>query len=672
MTAPGAPPPPPPPPPPALCLNNSRVAAPIWSDAPQVNPQRWKLTCGLLVAALALTLASLVAFAAAKPRYARLRVRRLVLVALYAWGVLLYVFAELFLEVYGIARVPCWVHAILDLLIAPNFGALVVARYTVFLLLHRFAVIVYRYGRVDVVAQAVGGGDDDADADADANAKQHPGAHATAAGAAPAPLLVETIETATGRITRTLKNLAWVSSVVWYVVSSLARPEAMAIDVTPEDKRATLERLRFVASRKGAITIVAVCSFPFVVFAFAYVFSDPVYVNCVGCRRDGTLTLIIVGESVFLVGCTIVLALRVRKLRDDWGLITESRITLAWVVIAFVGLLLEAFAPVDPASAYSWQVLICIGLVFAFCTVSILQVFLAALREGWPTWMVWCAGSRCGLRGPPKQPHRASRIATNAIAGGSHGQVQPDAVTTPSRATKSLRNGRTLGDRSTGVSGTNLGGAAASPSSTGTSTAAPTPANVLNVVDAKAAPGLRDILADETLTTEFEEQLLNEFGQEALLFLRAVAEYRAVFFDSTPSARAVRAKRMVRAFVAVGGMFAVNLSHGVRAATTHAVQSPGPDGVSADVFNVAANEVARMMENDSVARFRLRKQKERAAASAGGATSPASPSATSPSASAGMGRRTLVGGGAGATTAAVSVSPTSDASVVEAVSSVMS
>ena len=263
--------------------------------------------------------------------------------------------------------------------------------------------------------------------------------------------------------------------------------------------------------------------------------SDPAYLECTGCRRDAFLTYFAFGEAVIYLLMAIFVAVRARKLPDQFGMLAEGRVSLIWTLVAFLGFILVVWDPVDDSVTYDHELIITFGLVMAFFSISVWQVI------------------------------RSIKFDTQA--------------NTKRNRLRSMRESKI--NESTSNNGSVIDSAK-------------------SVVDKLNAPKLHEIVSNEGLKAKFEKFLVTEFTQESLFFLYDTFEWRRTYYDVAPSARSARARRIVGAYVNPSGLYAINIPD-ARELQVRVKQSEIP----IEIFDESRVEVARLLENGSVMRFRI-------------------------------------------------------------------
>ena len=120
------------------------------------------------------------------------------------------------------------------------------------------------------------------------------------------------------------------------------------------------------------------------------------------------------------------------------------------------------------------------------------------------------------------------------------------------------------------------------------------------LVQATVSLNLDHLLESTNGAKVFEAQLTKEYSEENLAFWQAVRAYRAI---EDGEARAARARELEQEFVAEGSMRQVNLPNGVQKALLTAIAEYGSNA-PIDLFDVASDEIFRLMEKDTFARFK--------------------------------------------------------------------
>ena len=120
------------------------------------------------------------------------------------------------------------------------------------------------------------------------------------------------------------------------------------------------------------------------------------------------------------------------------------------------------------------------------------------------------------------------------------------------------------------------------------------------LVQATVNLNLDHLLDSASGAKAFEAQLTKEYSEENLAFWQAVRAYRAI---DDGSARAARARELEQEFVAEGSMRQVNLPNGIQKSLLTAIAECGSNA-PIDLFDAASDEIFRLMEKDTFARFK--------------------------------------------------------------------
>jgi len=167
---------------------------------------------------------------------------------------------------------------------------------------------------------------------------------------------------------------------VWSV---LMNPVALVCGGSDSDKNRTLLFLRFLRSKSGIASVIALVELPYVVTSIAIIGSEQVYVsNCFGCHilygNQFYIFAILTFSIFFLI---IVLWFYALRLSDAWGFRRETMLCLGSLLVAAVGFFMATRAPASPDTWFDWQEVQALGFLSDLFMSTVVQVWLARRRE---------------------------------------------------------------------------------------------------------------------------------------------------------------------------------------------------------------------------------------------------------------------------------------------------
>jgi uncharacterized membrane protein len=125
--------------------------------------------------------------------------------------------------------------------------------------------------------------------------------------------------------------------------------------------------------------------------------------------------------------------------------------------------------------------------------------------------------------------------------------------------------------------------------------------------------GLDDLLADKTMAEAFEKHLVNELGIESLLFIRDAENWKSTFFDISPGARRIRARKIYSTYISPSGLYTVNIPETMVIDIRKQIMSTRKTAVNATaveedslqptLFDSAIRELRNLLTNGAVSRF---------------------------------------------------------------------
>lgn len=198
-------------------------------------------------------------FSNQQKKYARLRVRRISLVLLYALVVLVYATTEIFPELIGYTNFPCTLRLIVFLSLAPFLFSLQVIRNILFIMMTKFSQSMMIYGRIIH--------EDDSSSGAERRKSK-------------------------------CQQLLWLGHAVLFCFQQVLHTDRLPPSDNPHEHLRILHTLKYMMHNRSIFLLFAVFNLPFVVvnvgvaLGLYYSAGDP------GCRRDMLITGICVAEFV--------------------------------------------------------------------------------------------------------------------------------------------------------------------------------------------------------------------------------------------------------------------------------------------------------------------------------------------------------------------------------------
>jgi hypothetical protein len=475
--------------------------------------------------------------------FARVSIRPTHLVLVFSLAYLGFCFTDVFPSVVGSANYPCGFVTWFALSVMPLLGVCQFSRDALVIALTRFAQATMKYGRIAKSEEAT--------PEEEAEEKE-----------------ALTFKWKLNVVLRTFINL------VTFKIENDA-------DVAPEARVKNLRQLKFLISPQGKAVFILIPLFPFIILDLAITLADPVNTQgCTRCKRDAFTSYVLFAQcSLFFVFyVTVIYHLwKIDSKWDRWGFIQESRFVALWCTIAIGGYAYTTFAPVSPIISYDHMITL-VGFCLALCTVTSFQVFLAFQED------IRALGYKALFE--KMREHRNQKQQQKMKRKRSKGE---DSKFDNINSSLILEEGSTA-----------TGGATpASPYiTTGYSTLS-SPSRETCVDDLKVYV-LQYTLQDPAMEKEFEEFLAAEFSLENLLFLKDTAEWIKDWHDNPEKTKNVRARNLVKCFVATQGIYWVNLSE---ADATKLLALKPEDTVPLDFFDEARQDIAKLVEQGPCMRF---------------------------------------------------------------------
>lgn len=190
------------------------------------------------------------------------------------------------------------------------------------------------------------------------------------------------------------------------------------------EKVKALFYLKFLSSSKGIVTIFSTMMFVPTVFAIAFSLQSQIYRECSGCRRDLTLTLIVLVEAALGVGLGLFVSYQIRHLPDPFGMVREGRLILLFLAPALIGLALDVAlfdsSKFNPDQLYMRYVFNTVYCFFCACALFVHTAWQIYVAHQLSSSTVSASGSQhksnLGSEGSPvlltyKTPRRDSKSA---------------------------------------------------------------------------------------------------------------------------------------------------------------------------------------------------------------------------------------------------------------------
>jgi hypothetical protein len=173
-------------------------------------------------------------------------------------------------------------------------------------------------------------------------------------------------------------SLAPVKVTLWSAYATALRVlyKKSTANESPEQTRNDLYQLHFLISRKGFFAVVMLFLFPFMVFAFVILVTNPVYIYCKNCSVSSTMIGAILFESMASIFLGVCIWWRIRKLRDAWGLANEAFVSIVGAGICLLGFILATFQDRYSYGTYSHQFIMNLGFWVIVVEQSLVQLYL--------------------------------------------------------------------------------------------------------------------------------------------------------------------------------------------------------------------------------------------------------------------------------------------------------
>lgn len=300
--------------------------------------------------------------------------------------------------------------------------------------------------------------------------------------------------------------------------------------------------LRYLVSRTGTSILALLLVFPFLVLAMVLLATNPMFVRCTNCLVNATMFLTSIGVLAIEVafGITFWFILSRMNAPDPWGLRAECFYSLMCSIVAFLGLILIGF-DTGYVYPYSHQFILTLGIWMFVMEQTLVQLYL-----GWK----YSRGSISN--------HKSVAI----VAIDDNGLNSSVAIESGIPTTTHME----------GVGST------------------------LETLDA--------MLKHKAIRYAFEQYLVAEFAVESLFFLSDVDEWKSQYSNVTASARLARAKRIIKAFVAPGALYSINIPYHAAEPLIRILKSDSAlDDIDVNIFQVACDEVRMLLANGAVLRF---------------------------------------------------------------------
>ena len=593
----------------------------------------------------ALAAACLAAFTVLKRAFDRTKVRPLVVPRLATAGFMCFLVSDTITKAAGYDQVPCVVWTLAASFVVPLTGFAVIMRWCYFLLLARFAAASAAYGgnltnnaaaepvlttwtesiswtaRALLDAASIPFRRDPTNAIANANAN-------AAAASASASATVAAVPSPSSPTP----------------TNSLIKPTPLlGVDAAANaavDPLQSLHTLKFALTQRGQTLLALFFVGPFLLAGLVAVLaSDPAYAaGCTNCivMSFAVIALLIV-EGILIVVVAVSLSLRTSGMRDPFAFTAESRWCVLDAAIALVFFLIRIFAVYTEPGGFDSSAPVMFFLFMIVVHSTIYPLYVAYKTEG-----------TGGMR---REWRRAKKRVVNTLTRAKRRMLLVDASMEASVGpgggnNNNNNNNNSGGPRRGGAFASGPGEAAAAGGNSphvprhgglrqtasfasssqhdndAPAAAPPSPAlpstmssqNLTSLIRAGlnvTGRNLDAVLVDTELRERFDKYVQSEFASETLAFLDAVATYRKSYFDVGPTARLARAKRIAQVYLEPGALQQVNVAaatvrkvkRALADATAHPTQS-----VSRDVFDEARMEIARILEDGPLTRFRRTKE----------------------------------------------------------------
>ena len=583
------------------------ASAPPWTP-----PAKATMAAVVSVVVMAYSIACLAAFVALRKKYQRTKVRPVVVPVMAFVGLVLFLASHNVPAIWGAQGMPCWFHAFISVAFPGALGVSFLLKTMYFLLMTRFATALSAFGRRFV--QRCGAKDDDGDDNGDDH--DHAAAHRGETKEPPPPpsnpLLAKLREPIAHALRASRDTLTAVAFAARTIVAPIPTREEV-LKTTPAELARVLDTLKFVMSSKGQIAFSAFICSPFLLFAIVMsIVGDPAYaLGCFGCYRvPGNVVIAGVAQACLVAGLGLLLLLRVRGLKDPFGVFWENRLCLACCLVGFAPYVIslatnERFNPTTPLDLVSISILIN-SFMLVFMTVH-------------PLWVAHREESRL-MPSPPRIKRRGSTRKV-AVRGPSAAAPPPARMQQPRthvpRHLSTSAPGPTPAPTATSVPAPALA-ATAGMSMLTSMFLMPVAAQGDAQVHADDMDGademgfeLAMVLANPRTRAAFEAHVQTEFCTELLVFLDVTERWKQAFGEMAPATRLSRAKRIAKTFIGSGAVQQVNVGERVseRIFTALAVASAtggeasSSVGLKEDVFDEARRDVMVMLEHGALRRF---------------------------------------------------------------------
>jgi len=392
---------------------------------------------------------------------------------------------------------------------------------------------------------------------------------------------------------------------IWFGLRFVFIPNGIRGKKSRAEHITTLVALRFVSSRKGALLFTVACLLPYLVLVVVVCLVYPPFrAGCVGCIPDnGPTVVMVVILGVLLLSLAMVFNYKCSSLPDVWGVFLEESLSASGVGGAFLGFILISFTGIE--NRYYFNILIAVALMIGFSTTTTFQIYLASKSEKKINPESKNGGAIVGSpnvnanrktlhNGTPlnKTPQKKEKPKRSSQVDHESGNQDQD----PAAATVGKTSSNSSQHEGPRGSSLNVNGPVTSSS-----------ADVLSTVRTivydfrSQVPHLHEILSTPHLVEAFQVHCLREFCDENLNFLQNASDWKATFSDIARTASTARAKKIVNTFIRDGGLQQINLPFSQAQVLIKKVES-GAQFDHTD-FDDARFEIARLLENGSVARF---------------------------------------------------------------------
>jgi hypothetical protein len=273
-------------------------------------------------------------------KYERLRIRPTSLVLMAAAGVVVQLVGPLAI-LFGEAF-PCWLGLLMLVMIIPLAGGAVSARLLVFYFLSKYAQAMRMASKQEAELLL---GSESVERD---RAKQQP----------------QPTHRGVVAVTRSLLGFACHRSTDAAALSSA-------------DRAGLLTGLKFFASSRGHVAIVAMFTTPYLILVFCLFASDPAYLNCGGCTQtDVKVESVLIALAGLAVAFGFFMGTITRKFPDQFGMATESRWIVLCGLLAFVAYVADVLDD-QVNSPFDWMYVIAFAFWVLLACSTLVQVAIA-------------------------------------------------------------------------------------------------------------------------------------------------------------------------------------------------------------------------------------------------------------------------------------------------------